>query len=208
VYIGWREMSPEHAARVQGGIAGTEEDGKIYEDYFREITPDGETVWEFSMTELPIENYPVSPGSRRSEFGHANTICPTPDGNLLVNFRNLDLMAIIDKQQRRFVWEKHDIKWGRGHDPQLLDNGNILFFANGAQDLTLPMRSAIIELDRHSGEDVWRYEAGIAHRAANDAGTVAPALTQSPSQASTRSEFACTQSRATSSGLRPLPEIS
>ena len=162
VYIGWREMTDEDAARVQGGVPGTEMEGKIYEDYFREISPEGETVWEFGTSELEIENYPISPGSRRSEFGHANTVCPLPDGNLLVNFRNLDTIAILGREERRFIWEKSDISWGRGHDPQMLDNGNILFFANGAHDLTLPMRSSIIELDGRSGDEVWRYEADIA----------------------------------------------
>ena len=162
VYIGWREMAPGDAARVQGGVPGTEQDGRIYEDYFREIAPGGETVWEFATSELDIEAYPISPGSRRSEFGHANTVCPLPDGNLLVNFRNLDTIAILGREERRFVWERRDINWGRGHDPQKLDNGNILFFSNGAHDLNPPMRSAVLELDGRTGDEVWRYEAGIA----------------------------------------------
>jgi hypothetical protein len=60
IYIGWRAMSDECAARIQGGKPGTEANGKMYEDYFRIISPDGETVWEWSTSELDPEKYPIS----------------------------------------------------------------------------------------------------------------------------------------------------
>ena len=73
MYLGWRKMTETDAARVRGGIAGMEKDGRIYEDYVREITPNGDTVWEWTASELEIERYPLSDGVTRFEFAHSNT---------------------------------------------------------------------------------------------------------------------------------------
>lgn len=162
VYIGWRALPNEFAMRVGGGIPGTEHDGKMYEDYFREVTPEGETTWEWSTSELAPEKYPIAHGLDRGEFGHANTVCPLPDGNYLINFRNLDMIAVLNRQERRLTWEVRDERWGRPHDPQPVAHGrHILFFANGAYDKPKPQRSAVIELDVSSGEEAWHWEAGI-----------------------------------------------
>ena len=162
MYLGWRAMTDTNAARVRGGIAGMEKDGKIYEDYVREISPNGETVWEWATSELDIERYPLTDGVTRFEFAHANTCVPLPNEEILLNFRNLDLMAILDKVKRKFIWEKRDIMWGRPHDPHLLENGDILFFANGTQDIIAPARSNIIQFNKGTGEETWRYEAPMA----------------------------------------------
>ncbi|MCB1395174.1 MAG: PQQ-binding-like beta-propeller repeat protein [Rhodobacter sp.] len=162
VYIGWRALPDDYAARVPGGIPGSEAEGKMYEDYFREITPEGGVVWEWSMSDLDPADYPISHGLDRGEFAHANTICPLGDGTFLVNFRNMDLMAVLDPAQRRFTWQARSQYWGRQHDPQPVDGGKrILFFANGAFDKPKPQRSAVIELDATTGEQVWRWEAPI-----------------------------------------------
>ncbi len=162
VYIGWRALPKDFAERIGGGIPGSEADGNVYEDYFREVSPSGETVWEWSTAELEPENYPIAHGVDRGEFGHANTVCPLPTGDYLINFRNLDMIAVLDREKRRLTWEKRDAAWGRPHDPQpVADGSRILFFANGAVDVPKPQRSWVIELDAETGEEVWRWEAGI-----------------------------------------------
>ncbi len=162
VYIGWRALSDKFAQRIPGGIPGTEANGQIFEDYFRIVSPEGETVWEWSTSSLDPEKYPISHGLDRGEFGHANTVCPLKDGNFLINFRNLDMIAILSREENRIIWEKRDETWGRPHDPQPAhDADRVLFFANGAFDKPKPQRSSIIELDAKSGEEVWRWEADI-----------------------------------------------
>ncbi len=162
IYIGWRALPEEFSKRIPGGIPGTEADGIIYEDYFRIINPAGETVWEWSTSSLDPENYPISHGLDRGEFGHANTVCPLQDGNFLVNFRSLDMIAVLSPSENGLTWEKRDQTWGRPHDPQPVDDGKrILFFANGAHDKRKPQRSSVIELDARTGEEVWRWEAAI-----------------------------------------------
>jgi len=162
VYIGWRALPDEFAKRIPGGIPGTEVNGQTFEDYFRIVSPNGETVWEWSASSLDPEKYPISQGLDRGEFGHANTVCPLADGNFLINFRNLDMIAVLSPKEGRLIWEMRNESWGRPHDPQPIDDGRrILFFANGACDKPKPQRSAVVELDAKTGEEFWRWEAGI-----------------------------------------------
>ena len=77
----------------------------------------------------------------------------------MTSWRLLDQVAIIDKSSGDFIW-----KWGRGvlghqHDPNLLDNGNVLIFDNGWHSMSAPTPSSrIIEVDPGSGEIQWEYK--------------------------------------------------
>ena len=162
VYIGWRAMPDDFAARIPGGKPGTEANGRMYEDYFRIISPKGETIWEWCTTQLDPEQYPISGGLGRAAYCHSNTMCPLPNGNFLINFRNLDMIAVLSPSENGLIWERRNESWGRPHDPQPVDDGKrILFFANGACDKPAPQRSAVVELDAITGEELWRWEAEI-----------------------------------------------
>ena len=103
----------------------------------------------------------------RYDYFHTNTITvlpPTPPGerdrrfaagNLLVCFRNIDQIAILDADTRRILWS-----WGAGvlegpHHPTMLENGHILVFNNGVKRI----HSSVVELDPVTGEIVWEYQA-------------------------------------------------
>jgi hypothetical protein len=96
---------------------------------------------------------------------HLNTITVLPDtplgrrdrrfreGNLLICFRNVNQIAILDGDTREILWV-----WGEGvlewpHHPTMLDNGNMLVFDNGA----FRKYSRVVELDPVSGSVVWQY---------------------------------------------------
>jgi Arylsulfotransferase (ASST) len=156
LYLGWAPMPPEAAARVRGGIEGSEDPGGvIHGDFVREITPAGATVWEWYAHEMEIERFPLVPLSRRNEYAHANTCFPLEDG-VLISFRRLCTILIVDRATRRVRWSRHDLSWGGQHDCQLLPNGNILLFANGFNTPDMP-HSRVIEFDPKSGETVWEY---------------------------------------------------
>ncbi len=119
-----------------------------------------------SMTNRP----PVDPASGESrghiyDYFHLNTVNllpPTPigerdsrflPGNLLVCFRNVNQVAVMEKDTMRILWA-----WGEGelqwpHYPVMLESGNILIYDNGV----VREHSRVIEVNPLSGEIEWEY---------------------------------------------------
>ena len=159
LYIAWDLLDDDTAKRVQGGIPGTELDGKIYGDAIREATPAGELVWEWRNAEMDIEKYPICPLCRRQEFAHANTCSPLPNGDVMISFRVLNLIIIVDRQTRKIKWEHRDLGLGHQHDCHFLENGNILVFANGMHGRDVDMWSRVIEIDPDTKETAWEFTA-------------------------------------------------
>jgi hypothetical protein len=157
IYLGWEPTPAEIAERIKGGRPGSEHEGITFSDYVREVSPKGETVWEWHFySDAELERYELCPACGRDEFAHANACYPLPDSRILISFRRLNLLAIIDKATRCFQWEMRDDSWGHQHDATLLPNGNVLFFANGIHREVNPY-SRVIELDPESGEKRWEY---------------------------------------------------
>ncbi|NQV54282.1 MAG: aryl-sulfate sulfotransferase [Rhodospirillales bacterium] len=157
IFIAWEELTGLEQARVQGGIPGTERDGKTYADIFREVDPSGKIVWEWHLKDQVIEDFPIAMDCERFEFAHSNSCAPAPDGNILVNFRSLDTMGVIDRATKEFIWKRRDAHWGHPHNPEYLPNGNITFFANGMYNPAQPLHSRAIEMNPVTGEIVWQY---------------------------------------------------
>ena len=157
LYLAW-ELIPTADAKMIGGIPGTEhEDGGVYYDQLREVNPAGDIVWEWRMADhFPFENYPLRANRPREEFAHANACFVQPDGNIILSWRDLDLIALLDRETGKFIWELQDRKWGGQHDPRLLDNGHITLFANGSEQVG-PEFSRVLEIDPARGDIVWTY---------------------------------------------------
>ena len=157
IYLGWEPLSPEQGARVQGGLPGTEKDGVVYGDYIREVDADGHTVWEWHITDL--EDYgrlTLIPVVDRQEFAHANACKPLANGDVMVSFRRINTIAIIDRKTKQFRWEMRDDMWGTTHDCEMLENGHITCFANGIMTPLNPFSRAL-EIDPATKETVWEY---------------------------------------------------
>ena len=158
--LGWELVPHEVQECIGGGISGTEHERGIWADVFREVTAEGNVVWEWHSHEhLDPVGDPVCPLESREEWGHTNACEVLPDGNLLTSFRRLNTVAIIDKVSGEFLWKWGKDSLGHQHDPTLLDNGNVLLFDNGWHSLqSLSARSRVIEVDPKSDEIVWSYE--------------------------------------------------
>jgi len=158
IYLGWEILPDDAAARVKGGREGTEGKDGIWGDYIREVTPDGETVWEWhAHEEMEIENYPNAPHCTRSAWAHPNSIVPLENGDVMVSWRHNHLIAVIDRQTGKFKWEWRDENWGHQHDFHLLENGNYMLFANGAYAPAPNNHSRVVELNPETREIVWQY---------------------------------------------------
>ena len=159
VYLAWELIPTEKASGIIGGKLGSEhQDGGIYCDVVREVNPNGELVFEWRMMEhFPFEKYPLRANRHRHEYAHANTCFVQKDGNFLLSWRDLDLIALLDRASKKLVWEIEERRWGGQHDPRRLENGNITIFANGSEQVG-PEFSRILELNPETEETVWEYK--------------------------------------------------
>ena len=159
VYLAWESGSDRRRQRNSKAGPGSEHsDGGVYEDVLREVNREGKIVWEWRVSDaLDLDKYPLRAGHSRHEYAHANTCHVQTDGNVLVSFRELDLLILVNRQTGRIDWEMADRSWGGQHDCQRLPNGNILLFANGSEQPT-PEFSRVLEIDPGSGDIVWKYQ--------------------------------------------------
>jgi hypothetical protein len=162
VYAAWnKQTDPEVWKSIPGGMEGTEHDGAIYTDVIREVDPEGNLVWEWDVIkDMDKDEFPIDPSVHRNEYAHANTVSPCPNGDVIVNWRYNNTMAMIDYESKKIKWSLRDISYGQHHDVQMLENGNILFFANGA-DVHIhgpETGSQVVEVDPATNEEVWVYQ--------------------------------------------------
>jgi outer membrane protein assembly factor BamB len=149
------------------------------DEYFAEITPDGEVIWEWYTSEH-LDEMGFSDEARqlmyvqKGPIWHTNTLSVLPGneleqtdtrfakGNILTSQRETSLIYIIDRNSGKVVWT-----WGLGegqlvgqHHPVMLHNGNILIYDNGGESgypLKVRFYTRLVELDPVSGEIVWEY---------------------------------------------------
>lgn len=154
-----RPLSADLARRVQGGLPGSEAGAGIYADYLVEVTISGEVVWEWrSWEHLDPATHPITLQDHRAEWTHGNTVAETADGNIVVSFRNISTVVMIERATGKIVWELGSPPLAQQHDPRPLGNGNILIFDNGTHRRDNPATfSRVIEVDPRSGAIVWEY---------------------------------------------------
>lgn len=162
LYLAWELLPEAYAARVRGGIPGSEHEMGIWGDCVREVDAGGKLVWEWRAWEhTEIERFPLHPRQLRHEYAHANTIFPLPGGDALICYRHIDLLGIIDRETGAYSWTRHDPELGGPHDAQMLDNGNMMIFANRSG--LMPRGSAVLEFEPETGETVWAYRGNPTH---------------------------------------------
>jgi len=138
-------------------------DKPVYDDRFREVTPSGETVWEWHSVDHYEEFEFTSEAKnlirkRGGDWLHTNTLDVLPDGNIITCFRNLGMIAIVDKKTGKFIW-KYDKLVGP-HHPNMIDNGNIIVYDNGGQSGYPAVKrdyTRLVEVNPKTDEVVWEY---------------------------------------------------
>ena len=155
-------LSPELTAAIQGGRPTHEDPEQMFGDVVKEIAPDGSVVYEWKSWEhLSPEEDSICPLEDRKEWTHGNSLNVTPEGDLIVSYRRISIVGIVDKASGEFRW-----KWGRGeidhqHHPTWLDNGKVLIFDNGFHR-PRSSYSRVIEVDPSTNEITWEYRGNPA----------------------------------------------
>lgn len=120
----------DFAAQVPGGLP-TEDDG-MWGDWVAERTKEGEVVWEWHAWEhMDPAARPLNPQDQRNEWSHGNSVDQMPDGNVVVSFRNINTVVIVDRESGEIVWEAGAPELAQQHNAHPLPNGNLLLFDNG-----------------------------------------------------------------------------
>lgn len=158
IYAAFSELSAAERVAVPGGIPGSETEGGPYGEVIRQVNEAGDVVWEWDFRTLDAQRYPIYRNANRWSYGHTNTVCPIPNGQVLISCKNLNLLFIIDQASDQIVWEYQNDALSGQHDAQMLENGNILVFANGSYAADLH-HSEVWEIDPARKEIVWRYVA-------------------------------------------------
>ena len=132
ILIAAESLDRETSSRFAHGDPETK-DGQILSESLIEVTPAGETVWEWHAHEHldpEIERYRI--GSGGDQWLHANAVTEMPDGNLVFSFNTLSEVVIIDKTTSKVTWRLNPETTRSQHNPTVLSNGNLLLFDNGS----------------------------------------------------------------------------
>ncbi|KPJ48488.1 MAG: arylsulfotransferase [Dehalococcoidia bacterium DG_22] len=154
------EVPPDLAAKVRGGLPGTEIGGVMCSDKVVEMTKEGAVVWEWhAWQHLDPEVDCITPQDWREEWTHANTVEELPKGDILVSFRNISTIAIIERRTGKIRWRLGPEVLAQQHHPNLLPNGTILLFDNGTHRVDNPFAfSRVLEIDPATKRIVWSYQ--------------------------------------------------
>ena len=153
----WEPIPEDLVAQVKGGFDVDFALGMLG-DLVREVTPEGETVSEWRSWEfMDVDEEIICHLEPRHEWSHGNCVNITADGDLLVSYRIIDTVGIVNRATGEFKW-----KWGPGeiahpHHPTWLDSGRVLLFDNG-QHRRGSSFSRVIEIDPETNEIHWEYE--------------------------------------------------
>ena len=161
----WRRVPAATARRVKGGQPGTERAGEMYGEAVQEIDRAGKVVWEWLTFEhLDPETDAIGPLHPRDRWTNLNALHEMPDGRVLMSFRCIDTIAIVDRASGNIDW-----RWGPGniagqHDPTWIEDGTVLVFDNGAhrRNTTIDY-SRVVQVDPATDEIVWEYKENPVH---------------------------------------------
>jgi hypothetical protein len=162
-----KPLPDEIAAKVEGGRPGSEYDsGKMDAPYLVEMTTDGKIVWEWRSWEHldPVADPITAVQDDRDVWTVANGVSEMPDGNLILSFRDISTVVMINRESGTIYWKLSAPPLAGQHAPYLLANGHILLFDNGPHrlDQSFPY-SRVLEIDPATKEIVWKFqEARVA----------------------------------------------
>ncbi|UCH25502.1 MAG: aryl-sulfate sulfotransferase [Trueperaceae bacterium] len=160
----WRKLPEGLTERVRGGHPDESDPERMWGDVVQRIDPHGTVLYEWrSWEHLDVDEDLICPLEGRKEWTHANSLDLTPDGRLLISFRQTDTVGMVDFETGDFTW-----KWGPGvlshqHHASWLESGRVLVFDNGCHRRHRGTYSEVLEVDPASNEIAWNYKAGTIH---------------------------------------------
>ena len=84
------------------------------------------------------------------------------EGQILLSFRELNALAVLDLNSETLVWALRG-SWIGQHDPDILPDGHILLFDNYGRFDGPEGKSRVIEFDPVTQEITWQFPGNTAH---------------------------------------------
>ena len=134
--------------------------------YLVEMTTDGKIVWEWRSWDYldPAADPITASQDDRDVWTVANGVSEMPDGNLLLSFRDISTVVMINRETGAIYWKLGAPPLAGQHAPYLLPNGHVLLFDNGPHrlDQSFPY-SRVLEIAPATKAIVWKFqEARVA----------------------------------------------
>ena len=115
--------------------------------------------WEhMDPAEYPITALQAS----RDEWTHVNGLFEMPDGNILLRFRKVSTVIIINRSPGAIYWRLAAAPLSGQPAPYIVANGQIRLFGNGPHrlDESFPFWS-VLEIDPATKSIVWKFQEAI-----------------------------------------------
>lgn len=174
----------------------------LTDDCLIEVDPSGKVVWEWQTADhfdelglddaakadimtaygAAVKSVPDSP----FDWAHMNAASPIPEntgntdprfkaGNIVVSYRHLSTVAVVDRDSKEIVWTAIGTTLGQHHTRMIAGGlpgaGNILVFDNGNNDVGRNPRrmqsrpnSRVVEINPIDNKIVWEYTAEKSNR--------------------------------------------
>lgn len=185
ILITWNVCDPEIAAKVRGGMEVEEErlqwadpehvaffmsglgvGGRprnlqgFLSDTIVEINPAGEMVRQWNAWEhFETETEHTCTREFQHEWTHCNSVTYRK-GKLLMSFREISRVAIVDWESGRLEWKWGKIHLSHQHDATFTPEGRVLVFDNGTHHPIVP-HSRVVEVDPLTDRIVWQYQPKV-----------------------------------------------
>ena len=153
----WEKLTQEETNKITGGIFRDSDPDQMMADVIAEIGPQGQVIKKWYVKEfLDFEKDVICPLEGRHGWTHGNSLDVMPNGDILVSFRQINVIAIVDQSSGVAKW-----KWGSGdishqHDATHVGNGNVMVFDNGSHRFGVSY-SRVLEINPVSNTIVWEY---------------------------------------------------
>ncbi|GGK32936.1 aryl-sulfate sulfotransferase [Nocardia camponoti] len=160
LYTAVEPLTGADAARIEGGVEGSEANGIVWSDVIRETAADGTLAWEWRAVEhLNPADFGLQPHYWREHWPLINSVFPLDENTVVASLRSVSAVILIDRATGVATRVADRATLAQQHHATPLPDGKLLVFDNGtfrtAESVTY---SRVIELDAKTGEVTWVYQ--------------------------------------------------
>ncbi|MFB8008219.1 aryl-sulfate sulfotransferase [Nocardia sp. NPDC056000] len=160
LYAAVEPLRGADAARIQGGVPGTEADGIVWSDVIREAAPDGTSLWEWRAVEhLDPTEFGLQPHYWREHWPLINSVYPLDEHTVVASLRSVSAVITIDRRTGKATTLADRASLAQQHHATPVGDGRILVFDNGTfrtgESVTY---SRVVEIDTATGDIAWSYQ--------------------------------------------------